>query len=62
MLRLISADYFARSPLLALPVVALFLFVLVFTLVTLRALFSRHEDVARMAELPFDDAEEKEHG
>ncbi|HEX7478073.1 MAG TPA: hypothetical protein VF331_09725 [Polyangiales bacterium] len=61
MLQTFSADYFARSPLLLLPVIALGLFMLVFVVVTLRALFARNADVAHMAQLPLEDSEVSRH-
>jgi hypothetical protein len=61
MLRQLTADYFARSPLLAYPVFALTLFALVFVVVSVRALRSRREDVERMAALPLSDSEVSRH-
>ena len=63
MLRQLSADYFARSPLLAYPVIALAIFLVVFVVVSVRALRSRREDVERMAALPLlSDSEVSGHG
>jgi hypothetical protein len=61
MLRELTADYFARSPLLAYPVFALALFALVFVAVSVRALRSRREEVERMAALPLSDSEVSRH-
>ena len=61
MLRQLSADYFARSPVLAYPVLALAIFLIVFIVVSVRALRSRREDVERMAALPLSDAEVSDH-
>lgn len=61
MLRQLSADYFARSPLLAYPVIALAIFLVVFVVVSVRALRSRREEVERMAALPLTDSEVTEH-
>ena len=58
MLRHLSADYFARSPVLAFPVLALALFVIVYVAVSLRALRARREETERMAALPLSDSEE----
>jgi hypothetical protein len=57
----LTAEFFARSPLLAWPVFALALFLCVFVTVSLRALFGRRDDMLRMAELPIGDAEERSH-
>ena len=61
MLTQLSAEFFARSPLLAWPVFALALFLCVFVAVSLRALLGRREDMLRMAELPIRDSEERSH-
>ena len=62
MLRQLSADYFARSPMLEYPVIALAIFLVVFIVVSVRALRSRREDVERMAALPLSDSEVSHHG
>jgi hypothetical protein len=62
MLGQFSADYFARSPLLAYPVIALAIFLVVFVVVSVRALRSRPEEVERMAALPLSDSEVSGHG
>ena len=61
MMAQLSAEFFARSPLLAWPVFALALFLCVFLTVSLRALFGRQADMRRMAELPIQDSEERSH-
>ena len=61
MLRQLSADYFARSPLLIYPVLALAIFMAVFLLVSVRALRARREEIDRMASLPLSDSEVSRH-
>jgi hypothetical protein len=61
MLSQLSAEFFARSPLLAWPVFALALFLCVFVAVSLRALLGRRDDMQRMAELPLRDSEVRNH-
>lgn len=55
MLSQLSADFFARSPLLLGPVVALAIFVVVFVAVSVRAVRTKKHDVDRMAALPLAD-------
>ena len=55
MLSLLAREFFERSPLLVLPIGALFLFLAIFTVSTVRALRARKSDVARMAALPLQD-------
>ena len=62
MLSQLSADFFARSPLLAWPVLALALFLCVFLAVSARALLGKRDDMQRMAALPIDDSEVDRHG
>jgi hypothetical protein len=57
MLSQLSSDFFARSPLLAWPVVALGIFMCVFVVVSLRALLARRDEMQRMAELAVHDSE-----
>lgn len=57
MLRQLSADFFARSPVLAWPVVALAIFFSVFLIVSLRALIGRKDEMQRLSELPLQDTE-----
>lgn len=61
MLRQLSAEYFAHSPLLVYPVFALAIFLVVFVAVSVHALRSRREDVERMAALPLSDSEVSRH-
>ncbi len=57
-MRLIAMDYFMRSPLLALPVLALAIFMGVFLVISLRAMLSQKSEVDEMARLPFSGPEE----
>jgi hypothetical protein len=57
MLSQLSADYFARSPVLAYPILALGLFLLVFIVVSLRAALRAPSEIERMAQLPLHDSE-----
>lgn len=50
-----AMDYFRQSPLLALPVIALVLFMLVFLAVTLRAMLTQKSRWDAMAQLPLED-------
>jgi hypothetical protein len=61
MLSQLSADYFARSPVLAFPVAALGLFLLVFIGVSLRALLRERTELDRMAQLPLQDSHPDTH-
>lgn len=62
MLGWISSDFFARSPLLILPLVALGLFMFVFISVSLRAWRTQSEMIDTLSKLPFDDTEGDHHG
>jgi hypothetical protein len=55
MLSQFSADYFARSPVLAFPIVALGVFLLVFLGVSLWAVTRAPRDIERLAALPLHD-------
>lgn len=57
-MRLIAMSFFANSPLLALPLIALAIFVLVFLSVTLRALFTKASSYEAIARLPLESQEE----
>ena len=61
MIRQLAAEFFARSPVLAWPVLALAIFFTVFLLVSLRALLTRKDEVERLAALPLTDAEGNDH-
>jgi hypothetical protein len=59
-----AMDYFRHSPLLALPVLALVIFMLVFVTVSLRAFLGDRTRWDSLANLPLQDArrvEEQEH-
>lgn len=56
MMSLIASDFFAKSPVLVFPIVALILFVTVWTAVTMRTLFRKSQSYERIARLPLDDA------
>jgi len=63
MLSFMAMDYFRQSPMLALPVLALAIFMLVFVAVSVRAIFTekaRFESIARLP-LEGDRAEERRH-
>jgi hypothetical protein len=54
MLHWIAADFFARSPLLALPVAGLVICLLVYLSAALRAFFAPRGELERMARLPLE--------
>lgn len=64
MLSQLSADFFARSPVLAFPIAALGLFLLVFIGVSIWAMSRTQRDIEHLAALPLQDAEGevKHHG
>jgi len=57
MMRLISSEFFARSPVLIFPVLALGLFFAVFVLISLRALLTQREEMDAAARLPLNDGD-----
>lgn len=57
MLSALASDFFAASPLLMLPVVALILFLAAFTVVTWRALRKKPAELEPIARLPLGDDE-----
>jgi len=61
MLSWIASDYFARSPVLLYPLVALGLFMTVFVAVSLRAFFGSAERFEALAQLPFEKDEGDDH-
>jgi cbb3-type cytochrome oxidase subunit 3 len=61
MMRQLSAEFFARSPLLAWPVFALAIFFTLFLVISLRALLGRKDEMEHLAALPLTDAEVNEH-
>jgi hypothetical protein len=52
MLSLFASDLLEKSPVLAFPIVALVIFVAVFTLVAIRAMRMKKSDVRRLASMP----------
>lgn len=54
MLSFMAMDFFRRSPMLMLPMVALAIFMLVFLVVTLRTLLSKAQRYEQMARLPLE--------
>lgn len=64
MLSQLSADYFARSPVLAFPIAALGLFLLVFIGVSVWAMSRTQRDIEQLAALPLEDTdgEGRHHG
>ena len=61
MLGWILSDFFARSPLLALPIVAMLLFMAVFTLAGVRAALTNRAQIERMARMPLEGEGEVRH-
>lgn len=55
MLSWLASDFFARSPVLAYPLVALFVFFAVFAGASLKAVLTRRSEIDRLARLPFSD-------
>jgi len=62
MMRMLTEGYFAQSPVLIFPVIALCLFMTVFVVVTLRALSARKSDFDAMASMPLEDSSSEEGG
>ena len=54
MIRWLVSDFFAASPMLAFPIVALLLFLVVFVAVSVRAMRMAGTDVDRFAAMPLD--------
>jgi hypothetical protein len=54
MLSFFASDLLEKSPVLVYPIVALVIFVGVFTLVSIRALRMKKPEVARLASLPLE--------
>lgn len=57
MLSFIAMDYFRRSPMLILPLLALAIFMLVFFAVTLRTLLTKKRSFDALARLPLESQE-----
>jgi hypothetical protein len=60
MLSMMARGFFSESSLLILPIVALFIFMAVFTLVTIRILRADKESIHLLADLPFADEKSRE--
>lgn len=58
MLSWFASDYFSQSPVLIFPIVALGLFMTVFMVMSLRAIFARKPALDRMAQLPLESDDE----
>lgn len=58
-MRLIAMDYFARSPLLAYPVLALAIFMGIFLMISVRAVLTQKNECDDLARLPLGKTEEK---
>lgn len=54
MLSLVAMDFFQKSPMLAFPLLALALFMLVFFVVTLRTVLTQKSQYDHMARLPLE--------
>jgi hypothetical protein len=54
MLSWFASDFFAKSPALAYPVIALGIFMTIFVTTTLRALLEKKDEVDRLARLPLE--------
>ena len=57
MMRMLASDFFARSPLLILPVIALCIFVAVFVLVTVRTYGKKRTHYEAVSRLPLETEE-----
>ena len=55
MISWMASDYFSQSPVLALPVAALLLFMTLFTVMSVRALRLSSDEVKGLADLPMAD-------
>ena len=54
----IAMQFFADSPVILYPILALLLFLVVFVSITVRVLRARREDLDALARIPFGDEEE----
>lgn len=48
-------EFYGQSPMLVLPKIALFIFLTVFVVITIRTLFMKRSEVERQARLPLED-------
>ena len=55
MISVMASEYFAQSPVLIYPVLALGLFIVVFSIATLRALLANKPDIERLSRMPLED-------
>ncbi len=60
MLSMMARGFFSDSSLLILPIVALFIFMAVFTIVTVRVLRTDKKSIHLLADLPFADEKSRE--
>jgi hypothetical protein len=61
-IRWLVSDFFAASPMLAFPVIALLVFFAVFIAVSLRAIRMANADVDRFAAMPLDGEQDERNG
>lgn len=61
MMRLMSSEFFARSPVLIFPVLALGLFFAVFVLISLRVALTQRDELDAASRLPLNDGDSR-HG
>jgi hypothetical protein len=54
----IARQFFADSPVILFPILALLLFLVVFVVITVRAFRARPEEIDALARIPFGDEEE----
>lgn len=57
-----ASEFFAQSPVLILPLIALLIFVGIFLFFTIQVLRMKTTDVERFARLPLEESEEENHG
>jgi hypothetical protein len=62
MLGFMAMDYFRQSPMLAFPVLALAIFMLVFCLVSLRAVLTKKTRFEQISRLPLESVDERARG
>lgn len=58
MISWMATDFFAKSPVLYLPMIALFLFMLVFVGIIVRTYWKRAAEFDELARMPLDEKEE----
>ncbi len=57
-----AVEFFAQSPVLILPLLALLVFIGIFVFFTVQAFRMKNTDVERFSRLPLEDSEEESHG